>query len=157
LNEDGVRLSEPPSSTTSITSEAEAEATSTEAASTTTSEGSDLKATETGAMSEEDSNNKEDNGDNSLGLKVGLGVGIPLAILVTALATWWFTSKRQKSMNSQVGSSQPPYEQAHTSAKEQSPPQGYIPYGQMAQPHYLGAMRRDAPGPHELESPPNAR
>lgn len=56
-------------------------------------EGFDLKVIEIGVMFEEDSNNKEDNGDNFLGFKVGFGVGIFLVILVIVLVIWWFILK----------------------------------------------------------------
>lgn len=113
---------------------------------------SDLEAAETDAASREDGNSKS---ENSLGLKVGLGVGIPLAILVTAAATWWFMSKRQQGRKSGGGGvSELPYEQPHTNMKEQPHVSSYVPYGQMAQSYPVHAAERVHLSPQELESPP---
>lgn len=162
LNEDGARLSSQPLSTASTTiaaSAADFEAISTQSGSTQSSSTAPKEyqqgATQSDLDSEEDDVNR---GDASLGLKVGLGVGIPLAISVTALVTWCFVSRRKRDTESHVVVSELAPDETYASTKHQTSPKPRVLYGQMAQPYHFGAIARDTtPAAQELEAPPYAR
>jgi hypothetical protein len=92
------RFTMTPSTSTTSTTSTSATTTSAEESSSTRAEPGAATTTSSTSPTPETS----DDSDDSLGLKVGLGLGIPLAVILTAIAVYFFLRRRNGRANEGV-------------------------------------------------------
>lgn len=124
LDENGILLSEAPikTSSTNIASSTEMTTSTTASSSSTvfatTTSAPDQDPASTNLASEPTAADESNSGSNeALALKVGLGVGIPFAAIVAALATWLvYRKRRNKSSDASdpLATTTYPYYEGHT-------------------------------------------
>ncbi|EAQ91693.1 hypothetical protein CHGG_03628 [Chaetomium globosum CBS 148.51] len=96
-----------PSTSTTSTSSTSATTASADESSTTTNDEPGAATTSSSTTPPPDTSN---NSDDSIGLKVGLGLGIPLAVILTAIAVYFFLRRRNRHANGTMPDSQQPYD-----------------------------------------------
>ncbi|OHE94112.1 hypothetical protein CORC01_10569 [Colletotrichum orchidophilum] len=132
LDDNGNRVSAPPTSTTSSST---ATATTTSATSAETTSNSPTSTTSP-------ANGSNSSDGESLALKVGLGVGIPLAAIVAAVATWIFLRAKRRNKREVPGSVAPVTNFYHDAQEDYAAKNSTYQYGQDADFRNRGQDRR---------------
>lgn len=135
------------SAASSTTTDSPSSTASNDAASTTDSS---AEASGTGANSSEsqDGGNSSDSGSSDMGLKVGLGVGIPVAAIIGGLAAWFLIRRNKKRAAPDTPSSTAPLPQQPYDPKTDGTHYQPQPYGTPSSQPY------GTPSPAPYGTPP---